>query len=809
VSEALFRIANERFELSWSTTSPPAASSPWDPPGLLRVTGDGLKIDRCMSPDRKDPSGPSVAEYEGPRLHEETTYAVYVRSVAGQRLRLLHEDPVVVNQLSTAPDGAVFGTVNFGSAAGHSRFAVEVEGKTEATFEVEVFPTKLDYASDYHAMVADVQDLATSLALEYLRSTFQFASSTRDPRPVGDLEWVLLLRELIGDLERALRHVARSPRRAIVRPLDLHASNRVRRPDAAVRASVRKRSGRGPLDQVTDELAVRRHVWSRKATPTLDTAEHRWIATQLRTVRSSLARLVASLGRGDLDAESRHAKQRVELRRLERRVARLEQLEPLLEAAGDPPPNFASQQLQTAPGYREAYQTLLVLRSGLRLDGAAVRTSTKELHKLYEYWCYLTVVRLLADRLGHPPQLDELFRVRATGLKIELTAGRDTEVRFNTPSQRIRVRYNPRFNASDVILVPQRPDILVTLESEHWPTVHLLLDAKYRRDDTAAYRSRYGAPGPPEDALNVLHRYRDAILEVDVNSSDAQRTIVEAAALFPHQADDQFGRTRHWQSLQHIGVGAVPALPSNRSYLEQWIGGMLADSGWTLTDRTIQHAARSRYQELLDAERRTVRLLTVAAAEAAEFASTDRFLDLLTASMDASTAYLGAIVRPRASASFTRFIVRPVLGNEILGAEHSHRLGEAEERPLELDLQLSALPTTTTRLAVLRCERLSDLWLRRVAEWRLHDELSGSGSRPATVLGSNPPGAVWLSVAADARARYDAGERWVVERGPRTHRVGVDEAYRLLIEPLAPKLALSDDGLRGSGEYDADTSSVR
>ena len=68
------------------------------------------------------------------------------------------------------------------------------------------------------------------------------------------------------------------------------------------------------------------------------------------------------------------------------------------------------------------------------------------------------------------------------------------------------------------MLIPQRPDMVITLEKKDWPAMHLVLDAKYRLDASPDYINRYKSPGPPEDALNSMHRYRDAILELQKRS---------------------------------------------------------------------------------------------------------------------------------------------------------------------------------------------------------------------------------------------------------------------------------------------------
>lgn len=89
--------------------------------------------------------------------------------------------------------------------------------------------------------------------------------------------------------------------------------------------------------------------------------------------------------------------------------------------------------------------------------------------------------------------------------------------------------YGPEFGGDDVLMT-QKPDIVLSLESEDWPTIRLILDAKYRIDTSRRYLEQMRTPGPPADAINVLHRYRDAILEKDPASDPSgpgKRTVIE------------------------------------------------------------------------------------------------------------------------------------------------------------------------------------------------------------------------------------------------------------------------------------------
>ena len=312
-----------------------------------------------------------------------------------------------------------------------------------------------------------------------------------------------------------------------------------------------------------------------------------------------------------------------ELEILESKLAGLSRLEPVKAATKEPPPHFASLQLVSGPGYRDAYRVCVALRKGLRIDGGCLQVSIKDISELYEYWCYLTVLRLLSKR-AVTLDLSDLFSVRQSGLRIRLAQGRAThQVVEWADGRKVHVRYNPSYATSPAdaapftILVPQRPDIMVSLDEPGWPQQHLILDAKYRLDATNDYVKRFRSPGPPLDAINAMHRYRDAILEADNYqplSSLPRRYVVQAVAVFPYRSTQvaPFDQSLLWRGLERIGVGAIPLLPSHTEYLETWLAKSLYDGGWSLAARAIPHASRDRLRKFAQD---TVLIITVTSQE--------------------------------------------------------------------------------------------------------------------------------------------------------------------------------------------------
>src|SRR5207248_3955309 len=205
-----------------------------------------------------------------------------------------------------------------------------------------------------------------------------------------------------------------------------------------------------------------RAIPERRPHLTLDTAEHRWLATQVDRVRRRLTDLIEiEQGRYRARPTPRSAAILTELARLKSKSIRWLELEPLRAATALPPPSFASLQLLTAAGYREAYRACMTLSLGLRLEGGPLQLSVKDLNLLYEYWCYLALLRITAEETGAQVDPRRIFAVRDRGLSVLLCRGNESSMPFALPDgRRLTVRYNPKMGKD--ALVPQQPDLLLT-----------------------------------------------------------------------------------------------------------------------------------------------------------------------------------------------------------------------------------------------------------------------------------------------------------------------------------------------------------
>src|SRR2546429_6593994 len=161
---------------------------------------------------------------------------------------------------------------------------------------------------------------------------------------------------------------------------------------------------------------------------------------------------------------------------------------------------------QIHPIYRRSYHDFQILLFGLDLEGFLLQMGTKDVATLYEYWSFLSVVSII-QRYAKL-ESTSLIEVKMRGASLQLVKGRESRVRFRrADSSIIDVSYNPLMDP--IYTTPQRPDAVIEIRATD---VRIILDAKYRLQFDQEYVRSYGGPGPMEQDINKMHRYRDAVI---------------------------------------------------------------------------------------------------------------------------------------------------------------------------------------------------------------------------------------------------------------------------------------------------------
>ena len=107
----------------------------------------------------------------------------------------------------------------------------------------------------------------------------------------------------------------------------------------------------------------------------------------------------------------------------------------------------------------------------------------------------------------------------------------------------------------------QRPDVLLEVSFPDGRKCLWIFDAKYRLKTTSKSSD---IDHVPDDAINQLHRYRDALIHLSDQDVERHksRPVFGAFALYPGYFDQSHEPFPYVDAIQEIGIGAFPLLPS-------------------------------------------------------------------------------------------------------------------------------------------------------------------------------------------------------------------------------------------------------
>jgi len=184
--------------------------------------------------------------------------------------------------------------------------------------------------------------------------------------------------------------------------------------------------------------------------------------------------------------------------------------------------NSLSLVLNMSPGYKDVYKYYIMLLKGLMIREYIFKISMKDLAILYEYWCFIKLNSILREKYNLVKQ--GIIKFNNRGLTVTLTKGEETRVEYQNPKngEIYSLVYNKKFKYDNIPTTPQMPDSILSLSKVGSNTIFkYVLDAKYKINPAVVdtdYYNKYRSPGPEEEDINTMHRYRDAIVYENKNN---------------------------------------------------------------------------------------------------------------------------------------------------------------------------------------------------------------------------------------------------------------------------------------------------
>lgn len=301
---------------------------------------------------------------------------------------------------------------------------------------------------------------------------------------------------------------------------------------------------------------------------TFDTPENRYFKALLRETYRKIRALVKIHESGDEDADRDSemrffASIRPVLKDMQSQVEALLRFPFLSQVSDVVLEKSDSMVFHKHPLYARFDKLCRLLNGGLSFSGDIVPIGVKDTALLYEYWCFLKIISLLEVRFELVDQ--DVVKFKRMRTVVALEKGRASAIRFvdRSNGKDLHVVYNRLFNKLPTL--SQKPDNVIQLSNRDR---FYIFDAKYRIQFDRDYLKKYGNPGPTEEDINTMHRYRDAIVIPHPITQQYQRgVVIGAAVLFPHPDEAGYEGHRFHKSLEEVEIGGVPLLPSSTAML--------------------------------------------------------------------------------------------------------------------------------------------------------------------------------------------------------------------------------------------------
>ena len=507
---------------------------------------------------------------------ENTDYPLHAKALNGN-VRLLHLTiGKEQSQHVAADDALIFGSVNFRNQVGRTdiRVTYEKEGREQSlAFTTEVLSYKMDYRTDMRNVIRDIEEEFAMLSYSFLKETY--LTFRPENREATDLIWWQIFRDCFGKIAEASRLIIGNPRRRLQTAVRYERAERMPYMPAELENEYEEFKNEPAHLYRMEEMFLSK-----------DTVENRFLKYALNNMADRFKRVKRNV-MSVLKADNMGIRKEIEA--MDEELASLTG-DPFFRGIGTFK-GFSQDSLvmKQAAGYREVYEQWVILQCGYDLQEGVMQLEVKDISELYEIWCFIKVKNMVQHILR------DKATMRTEGSKTEgafvksLIQGSKSEVTFiesgHPEVQLASVMYNATTDDEEQLsdesatssntdiaettskTTEQRPDIVLRLSKTDSDIQYTyLFDAKYRIRDTSIPRSG-GVEVPPVDAINQMHRYRDAIYYTHATDERLKREVIGGYVLYPgNLTREQFEGSYYQRSVDEVNIGAFPLKPGGHWY---------------------------------------------------------------------------------------------------------------------------------------------------------------------------------------------------------------------------------------------------
>lgn len=470
------------------------------------------------------------------------------------------------------------GFLNYGNEIGKSEIVInylmENCERRSSRFTFDVLSTKLNYHEHWREIIQGIEQEYRMLSIDFLKKTFHSFEISEIEDTTHDLIWWQIFTPMRKEFISSCKMILDRPRHRLKGQYEYQRAEKIKRFTLLLE------------NEYARFRNAANHLY-RVEVPTLnnDTFENRFLKFALQSLSDKHKSLASQILQHPNITDERR-------REIESAVEEMDALNfHLFFRTVGPFKGITHESLilQNDTHYSNVYRTWLILQQSYSLNEGLHNLETKDIATLYEIWCYIQLKEIVRKQLGDGFEIDNESRVEMNGIfGRELGKGDKSRILFrNGDVELAELIYNPTqgdndhrdINIDNLVsrTVPQKPDIVLRLtkkEPESDLKLTYLFDAKYRIDG-----KEKGVDVPPKDAINQMHRYRDAIYYTEHDKHGLKKEVIGGYILFPGDGSPaNMQVARFYKSIDDVNIGAFPLRPKdkeNRKLLEEFINRLL------------------------------------------------------------------------------------------------------------------------------------------------------------------------------------------------------------------------------------------
>ncbi|MDE6192700.1 MAG: restriction endonuclease-like protein [Muribaculaceae bacterium] len=443
-------------------------------------------------------------------------------------------------------------------------------GKPERTdtLSFRVVSPKLDTKDDYNHILAEINAQYNEIIYQYLTLTLQ--NLQRGGKSDNDVIWLSIFLNIASDYEKWVRYIVDKPHLRQTRQVYHDRADRIKR--WAPR-----------MEEIFAEVEAydrleREYFRHEEIIHTHNTRENRFVKFTLDRIGKRLTSIVDIIKARNERAKGADKVADSELDELDGYVSSIRRLanSKLFRNLRGEPLRSESMVLQKRTGYAQVYKYWLLLQKGIELFEGSNAIGVRPIWELYELWCFLKMRQMIADILGlHFNNPEEITENPMPMIKPFEDNNQEHTVKYHkNDGSKVVLYYQHTYNRRSGIVhtatTENRPDIVLNIVKPDGFVLTYLFDAKYRiiddnklnNDDIKEQTETTGIDYPPSDAINQMHRYRDAIYYGSDNHDYSAKEIIGGYILFPGRIKGELKKKPYFiESIETVNIGAFPLLP--------------------------------------------------------------------------------------------------------------------------------------------------------------------------------------------------------------------------------------------------------